>query len=77
MSITYDPEKWTNPLRANEIEDPPRKSTAPVLVSIHETRFFKPGPKLDSDTDFNRILVTGNLVEQPRTPADAEKPLKK
>jgi hypothetical protein len=41
MSITYDPEKWTNPLRARDIEPVRRKSKAPVIVSLQELRYFK------------------------------------
>jgi len=69
MSITYDPDKWTNPLRANDHDEYPRKSKAPVIVSIDETRYFKVRSKPVDDLKFKRILATGNLVEQPRTNA--------
>ena len=66
MSITYDPKRWTNPLRATEVEEFKKKSSARVLVSIDETRYFKVGKKSDENDAFNRILSTGNLIEQPR-----------
>ena len=69
MSITYDPDKWTNPLRVDDRDEYPRKSKAPVIVSIDETRYFKVKSKAVDDLRFKRILATGNLVEQPRTNA--------
>jgi len=48
MSITYDPEKWTDPLRARDFEPVRKRSSSPVLVSLRELRYFKerqdPGP---------------------------------
>lgn len=66
MSITYDPQKWTNPLRTTEVEGLKKKSSARVLVSIDETRYFKMQKKSAEDDAFNRILSTGNLIEKPR-----------
>ena len=40
MSITYDPEKWTNPLRVQEFRPPRRKASELTLVSLRELRYF-------------------------------------
>jgi len=41
MSITYDPEKWTNPLRIQEYKPVRRRKSAELmLVSLRELRYF-------------------------------------
>ena len=44
MSITYDPQKWTSPLRARDFEPVRKKSGSPVVVSLRELRYFKANP---------------------------------
>jgi len=44
MSITYDPEKWSNPLRVREFEPVRKKSEGAVLVSLRELRYFRANP---------------------------------
>jgi hypothetical protein len=50
MSITYDPEKWTNPLRARDFEPVRRRSSSPVLVSLRELRYFKAHSEIHAGT---------------------------
>ena len=50
MSITYDPEKWSNPLRARDFEPVRRKSSGPVIVSLRELRYFKANPETSAET---------------------------
>jgi hypothetical protein len=41
MSITYDPEKWSNPSRARDFEPSKKKTKSLVLVPARELRHFK------------------------------------
>jgi len=50
MSITYDPEKWTNPLRARDFEPVRKRSSSPVLVSLRELRYFKANSEIHGGT---------------------------
>jgi hypothetical protein len=64
MSITYDPIKWSNPLRARDFEATRKRSKAPVLVSLREFRYFKNDDARESGTDpIAALLADGRLEE--------------
>jgi len=46
MSITYDPKKWTDPLRARDFESTVKKSRSPVVVSLRDLRYFDENSEL-------------------------------
>lgn len=50
MSITYDPEKWSNPLRARDFEPVRKKAEGAVLVSLRELRYFRANPKAQAES---------------------------
>jgi hypothetical protein len=50
MSITYDPEKWSDPLKARDFEPVRKKSEGAVLVSLRELRYFRNNPDVHAET---------------------------
>lgn len=67
MSITYDPEKWSNPLRARDFEPVRKKSEGAVLVSLRELRYFRAHPEATAET------LDAFLKEEDDPEAETEK----
>jgi hypothetical protein len=66
MSITFDFEKWSNPLLRRETEPEPRQSRSPVLVPVKELAYFKAHPEFPPDMLFP--FLEENATKAPREP---------
>jgi hypothetical protein len=71
MSITYDPEKWTNPLRVQEFRPPRRKAAELTLVSLRELRFFN---ETEGASKNPKAFAAFVREEEPDEPAGREFP---
>ncbi len=63
MSITYDPEKWSSPLKMHELGQAHRRSPSPVVVSLRELRYFKARPDINSES-ISAFLALGEPEEE-------------
>ncbi len=59
MSITYDSEKFTSPLKAVDIEQPRQLTISPVVVSLRDFRYFKVQQDMSGD-EIEVYLSGGN-----------------
>ncbi len=68
MSITYDSEKWTNPLRVWDLESQAKRSKAPEVVALSELRYFRVRDD-SSDKADSAYVDEGSLEKAPGDPS--------